>query len=91
MWLKQVVNMLIELLPRKTVVLWFMHSGYRSVTTVGFGFDHAARRPDGVLIKDLHRLARNAGQTGGLLKAWTTTTKAALEPLSGPKIFGYYA
>ncbi len=45
---------------------------------------HAARPPEGDLIKDLLLPARRAG---GQLKAWATTTKAALEPVSGPRVF----
>ncbi len=55
-------------------------------------FGHAARRPEGELIKDLllptpPRTWRR--RTGGQLKTWTTTTKADLEPISGPRIFGH--
>ncbi len=55
-------------------------------------FGHTARRPEGELIKDLllptpprtwHR------RTGGQLKTWATTTKADLEPISGPRVFGH--
>ncbi len=51
-------------------------------------FGHAARRPDGELIKDLllptpPRTWRR--RTGGRLKTWVTTIKADLEPLSGPR------
>ncbi len=55
-------------------------------------FGHAARRPEGELIKDLllptpprtwHR------QNGGQLKAWATTIKADLELLSGARVFGH--
>ncbi len=53
---------------------------------------HAARRPDGELIKDLllltlPRMWRR--RTGGQLKTWATTIKADLEPLSGLRVFGY--
>ncbi len=52
----------------------------------------AARRPDGELIKDLllatpPRTWR--GRTGDQLKAWANTIKPDLEPLSGPRVFGY--
>ncbi len=55
-------------------------------------FDHAARRPNGELIKDLFlptppRMWRR--RTGGQLKAWATTIKAGLEPLSRPRVFGH--
>ncbi len=55
-------------------------------------FGHAARRPEGELIKDLllptpPRTWRN--RTGGQLKTWATTTKADLEPISGPRVFGH--
>ncbi len=51
-------------------------------------FGHAARRPEGELIKDLllptpPRTWRR--RTGGQLKTWVTTTKADLEPISGPR------
>ncbi len=39
---------------------------------------HAARHPDGELIKGLL-----------LLKKWATTIKVDLEHLSGPRVFGY--
>ncbi len=50
-------------------------------------FGHAARRPEGELIKDLllpipPRTWRR--RAGGQLKTWTTTIKADLEPISGP-------
>ncbi len=53
-------------------------------------FGHAARRPEGELIKDLllptpPRTWRR--RTGGQLKTWATTTKADLEPNSGPRVF----
>ncbi len=54
-------------------------------------FGHAARRPEGELIKDLllptqpHTWSRRAG---GQLKTWATTTEADLEPISGPRVFG---
>ncbi len=52
-------------------------------------FGHAARRPEGELIKDLllptppRTLRRRAG---GQLKTWATTIKADLELLSGPRV-----
>ncbi len=54
-------------------------------------FGHAAKRPEGKLIKGLflptpprtwHRRA------GGQLTTWATTIKDDLEPLSGPRVFG---
>ncbi len=53
---------------------------------------HVKGRLDGKLIKNL--LLTTPPQTqrrrmGGQLKTWTTTTKADLEPLSGPRFFGY--
>ncbi len=55
-------------------------------------FGHAARRPEGELIKDLllptpPRTWRR--RAGGQLKTWATTTKADLEPISGPPVFGH--
>ncbi len=55
-------------------------------------FGHAARRPEGKLIKDLllptpPRTWRR--RTGGQLKTWATTIKADLEPISGPRVFGH--
>ncbi len=55
-------------------------------------FGHAARRPEGGLIKDLllptpPRTWRR--RAGGQLKTWATTIKADLEPLSGPQVFGH--
>ncbi len=55
-------------------------------------FGHAARRPGGELITDLllptqPRTWRR--RTGGQLKMWATTIKADLEPISGPRVFGY--
>ncbi len=55
-------------------------------------FGHAARRPEGELIKDLllptpPRTWRR--RTGGQLKTWAITIKADLEPLSGPRVFGH--
>ncbi len=55
-------------------------------------FGHAARRPEGELIKDLllptpPRTWRR--RAGGQLKTWATTTKADLEPISGPRVFGH--
>ncbi len=55
-------------------------------------FGHAARRPDGELIKDLllHTLPRTwRKRSGGQLKTWAVTIKADLEPLPGPRVFGY--
>ncbi len=54
-------------------------------------FGHAARRPEGELIKDLllptpPRLWRR--RIRGQLKTWATTIKAGLEPISDPRIFG---
>ncbi len=55
-------------------------------------FVHAARRPEGELIKDLplptppHTWHRRAG---GQLKTWATTIKVDLELLSGPRVFGH--
>ncbi len=55
-------------------------------------FGHAARRPEGGLIKDLlfptpPRTSRR--QAGGVLKTGATTIRADLEPLSGPRVFGH--
>ncbi len=55
-------------------------------------FGHAARRPEGELIKDLllptpPRTWRR--RAGGQLKTWATTIKADLEPISGPRVFGH--
>ncbi len=55
-------------------------------------FGHAARRPDDELIKDLHlptppRTWRR--RAGGQLKVCATTINADLEPLYGPRVFGY--
>ncbi len=55
-------------------------------------FGHVARRPEGELIKDLllptpPRTWRR--RTGGQLKTWATTTKADLEPISGPRVYGH--
>ncbi len=55
-------------------------------------FGHAARRPEGELIKDLRlpippRTWRR--RVGGQLKTWATTIKADLEPLAGPRVFGH--
>ncbi len=55
-------------------------------------FGHAARRPEGELIKDLllptpPRTWRRRG--GGQLKTWATTIKAHLEPISGPRVVGH--
>ncbi len=55
-------------------------------------FGHAARRPEGELIKDLllPTLPRTwRWRTGGQLKTWATTIKADLERLSGPRVFGH--
>ncbi len=55
-------------------------------------FGHAARRLDGELIKSqlLPTPPRKwRWWTGGQLKMWTTTIKAELEALSGPRVFGY--
>ncbi len=55
-------------------------------------FGHAAGRPEGELIKGLllptppRKWRRRAG---GQLKTWATTIKADLEPISGPRDFGY--
>ncbi len=55
-------------------------------------FGHAARRPEGELIKVLllptppRTWCRRAG---GQLKTWTTMGKADLEPISGPRVFGH--
>ncbi len=55
-------------------------------------FGHATRRPEGELIKDLllptppHMWRR---RTGGQLKTLATTINANLEPISGPRVFGY--
>ncbi len=45
-------------------------------------FGHAARRPEGELIKDL-LLPTWRRRPGGHLKTWATTIKANLEPISG--------
>ncbi len=55
-------------------------------------FGHAARRPEGELIKDLllptpPRTWRR--RAGGQMQKWATTTKADLEPISGPRVFGH--
>ncbi len=55
-------------------------------------FGHAARSPEGELIKDLllptpPRTWRR--RAGGQLKTWATTIKADLEPLAGPRVFGH--
>ncbi len=55
-------------------------------------FGHAARRPEGELIKDL--LLPTPPRTwriraGGQLKTWATTIKADLEPISGPRVFSH--
>ncbi len=53
---------------------------------------HAARRPEGELIKDIllptpPRTWRR--RAGGQQKIWATTIKANLEPISGPQDFGH--
>ncbi len=45
-------------------------------------FGHAARRPEGELIKDL-LLPTWRRRAGGQLKTWATTITADLEPISG--------
>ncbi len=53
---------------------------------------HAARRPQGELIKDLFLPApprKWRRRAGGQLKTWATTIKAGLEPLSGLRAFGH--
>ncbi len=55
-------------------------------------FGHAARRPEGELIKDLFlptppRMWRR--RAGGQLKTWATTIKTDLEPISGPRVFDH--
>ncbi len=55
-------------------------------------FGHAARRPEGELIKDLleptpPRTWRR--RAGGQLKTWATTIKADLDPLSRLRAFGH--
>ncbi len=55
-------------------------------------FGHAARRPEGELIKGLllptpPRMWRR--RVGGQLKTWATTIKADLEPISGPRFFSH--
>ncbi len=55
-------------------------------------FGHAARRPEGDLIKDLLLLTPPRTwrrRAGGQLKTWATTIKADLEPISGPRVFGH--
>ncbi len=55
-------------------------------------FGHAARRPEGELIKDLFlptppRTWRRPA--GGQLKTLATTIQANMEPISGPRVFGH--
>ncbi len=55
-------------------------------------FGHAARRPEGELIKNLllptpPRTWRR--RAGGQLKTWAITIKVDLEPISGPRVFGH--
>ncbi len=55
-------------------------------------FGHAARRPEGELIKDLllptpPRTWRR--RAGGQLKTWASTIKADLIPIFGPRVFGH--
>ncbi len=53
---------------------------------------YAARRPNCELTKDLLTPTpprRWRRRTGVQLKTWVTTIKADLEPLSGPRVFGY--
>ncbi len=55
-------------------------------------FGHAARRPEGELIKDLLLPTPPCTwrrRVGGQLKTWATTIKADLEPISGPPVFGH--
>ncbi len=55
-------------------------------------FGHAARLPDGELIKDLllPTLPRTwRRRAGGQLKTWATTINADLEPISGPRALGW--
>ncbi len=55
-------------------------------------FGHAARRPEGELIKDLllSTLPRTwRRRAGGQLKTWASTIKADLEPISAPQVFGH--
>ncbi len=55
-------------------------------------FGHAARRPEGDLIKDLllptppRTWRRRAGDQ---LKTWAATIEADLEPISGQRVFGH--
>ncbi len=76
-----------QLCPRPT--WWY----YRQLTvTMLTPLGHAARRPEGELIKDLllptlPRTWRRRAE--GQLKTWTSTIKADLEPISGPRIFGH--
>ncbi len=55
-------------------------------------FDHAAKLPEGELIKDLFFPTQPCTwrrRAGGQLKTLATTFKADLEPLSGPRVFGH--
>ncbi len=53
-------------------------------------FGHAARRPEGKLIKDLPTPPCTwCRRAEGQLKTSATTIKATLEPLSGPRVFGH--
>ncbi len=54
-------------------------------------FGHAARHPDGELIKHLLQAPTSSTyrRTGYQLKTWPIMIKADLETLSGPRVFGY--
>ncbi len=55
-------------------------------------FGHAARRPEGELIKDLLLLTpprTSCRRAGGQLKTWATTIKADPERFSEPRVFGH--
>ncbi len=55
-------------------------------------FGHAARRPEGELIKDVPQPTQDSTwrrRSGGQLKTLVTTIKADLESFSLPRIFGY--
>ncbi len=55
-------------------------------------FGHAARPPEGELIKDLLRSTPPSTwhrRAGGQLETWATAIKADLEPISGPRVFGH--
>ncbi len=57
-----------------------------------YWFGHAARRPEGELIRGLLLPARPQSwqkRAGGQLKTWATTLKEGVEPLSGPRVYGY--